>query len=106
LSAGRDEDWGALKLGDYWNLRRFVPPEKRPEVIRAARQPLPTGGRCYDVGEFRNWEQLELKYRQLAEELGHAGKIPAPGESNFSTGWSILTMSVIPAASARAIIFF
>jgi predicted O-methyltransferase YrrM len=83
LWAGRDEDWGALKLGDYWNLWRFVPPDKRQGVIRAARQPLPTGGRCFDVGEFRNWEQLELKYRQLAEELGHAGKVPAPGEIEF-----------------------
>jgi predicted O-methyltransferase YrrM len=83
LWARRDEDWGALKLGDYWDLWRFVRTKKRQEVIRAARQPLPTGGRCFDVGEFRNWEQLELKYRQLAEELGHAGKVPAPGEIEF-----------------------
>jgi predicted O-methyltransferase YrrM len=83
LSAGRDEDWSALKLAHYWNLWRFVPAEKRQQVIRAAKQPLPLGGRCFDIGEFRNWEQLELKYRQLAEELGHAGKIPSPGEIEF-----------------------
>jgi predicted O-methyltransferase YrrM len=39
--------------------------------------------RYFDVGEFRNWEQFEIKYRQLAVELGHAGKIPAPGEVDF-----------------------
>jgi predicted O-methyltransferase YrrM len=83
LSATRDEDWGALNVEHYWNLWRFVPAKKRREVLRAAKQPLPAAGRCFDIGEFRNWEQLELKYRQLAEELGHAGKIPAPGEIEF-----------------------
>src|SRR6476646_644521 len=39
--------------------------------------------RYFDVGEFRNWEQVEIKYRQLAEELGHPGKVPAPGEVDF-----------------------
>jgi predicted O-methyltransferase YrrM len=72
-----------LKLGHYWNFWRYVPAAKRRDVARAARQPLPAGGRCFDIGEFRNWEELELKYRQLAEELGHAGKIPAPGEIEF-----------------------
>src|SRR4051812_44267468 len=72
-----------LSLSHTWNLWRGVSAEKRKEVIRAARQQLPSGGRCFDVGEFRNWEQLEIKYRQLAEELGHAGKIPAPGEVEF-----------------------
>jgi hypothetical protein len=83
LSTVRDEDWSALNLEHYWNLWRLVPAEKRHEVRRAAKQPLPAEGRCFDIGEFRNWEQLELKYRQLAEELGHAGKIPAPGEIEF-----------------------
>ncbi|HEX4630423.1 MAG TPA: class I SAM-dependent methyltransferase [Chthoniobacterales bacterium] len=40
-------------------------------------------GRCFDIGEFQNWEQFEIKYRQLAEELGHRGKIPARGEVEF-----------------------
>ena len=43
----------------------------------------PPDPRYFDVGEFRNWEQFEIKYRQLAEELGHPGKIPAPGEVDF-----------------------
>ena len=43
----------------------------------------PANPRYFDVGEFKNWEQLEIKYRQLAEELGHPGKIPAPGEIDF-----------------------
>ena len=85
MSARRDEDWGALSLSlsDHWNLWRYVPAGKRREVVRAASQPLPAGGRCFDIGEFRNWEQLEMKYRQLAEELGHAGKIPAAEEIEF-----------------------
>ncbi len=43
----------------------------------------PANPRCFDIGEFKNWEQLEIKYRQLAEELGHPGKVPAPGEIDF-----------------------
>jgi predicted O-methyltransferase YrrM len=76
-----------LSLSQSWNLWRNAPAGRRFEAVRAAgraaEQPLPGTGRCFDVGEFRNWEQLELKYRQLAEELGHAGKIPAPGEIEF-----------------------
>jgi predicted O-methyltransferase YrrM len=72
-----------LKLEHYWNLWRFVPAGKRQDVIRAAKQPLPAAGRCFDIGEFRTWEDLELKYRQLAEELDRAGKVPAPGEIEF-----------------------
>ena len=40
-------------------------------------------GRCFDIGEFKSFEQFEIKYRQLAAELGHPGKIPAPGEIDF-----------------------
>jgi predicted O-methyltransferase YrrM len=40
-------------------------------------------GRCFDIGEFKSFEQFEIKYRQLAAELGHPGKIPAPGELDF-----------------------
>ena len=72
-----------LSLSHAWNLWRCVPAGKRREILRAAKQKLPTGGRCFDIGEFRNWEQFEIKYRQLAEELGHPGKIPAAGEVDF-----------------------
>ena len=51
------------------------------DLVRNA-VPIPAA-RYFDVGEFRNWEQFEIKYRQLAEELGHPGKIPAPGEVDF-----------------------
>jgi predicted O-methyltransferase YrrM len=54
------------------------------KVAEAVRQnPSPESARCLDVGEFQNWEQFEIKYRQLAEELGYPGKIPAPGEVDF-----------------------
>jgi predicted O-methyltransferase YrrM len=83
LSAARDEHWSTLNLEHYWNLWRFLPMAKRREALRAAKLPLPAGKHCFDIGEFRNWEELELKYRQLAQELGHAGKVPAPGEIEF-----------------------
>ncbi len=70
---------------DLWRYgpagRRFELARKVGEAVR--RNPLPENARHFDVGEFRNWEQLEIKYRQLAEELGHPGKIPAPGEVDF-----------------------
>jgi predicted O-methyltransferase YrrM len=77
-----------LSLSQSWNLWRNAPAGRRLEVLRAVRsaaaRPLPSGAaRYFDVGEFKNWEQFEIKYRQLAEELGHPGKIPAPGEVEF-----------------------
>ncbi|MEY2564550.1 MAG: hypothetical protein QOH88_2743 [Verrucomicrobiota bacterium] len=39
--------------------------------------------RYFDVGEFKSFEQFEIKYRELATELGCPGKIPAPGEMDF-----------------------
>ncbi len=76
-----------LSLSQSWNLWRNAPAGRRLEVVRAVRsagQPLlPGDARCFDVGEFKNWEQFEIKYRQLAEELAHPGKIPAPGEVEF-----------------------
>jgi hypothetical protein len=67
---------------------RNAPPGRRLEVLRKTREAVqgetaPPPARYFDVGEFRNWEQFEIKYRQLAEELGHSGKVPAPGEVDF-----------------------
>jgi hypothetical protein len=77
-----------LSLSQSVGLWRNAPPGRRFEVLRKAReavrrQPVPGSPRYFDVGEFRNWEQFEIKYRQLAEELGHGGKVPAPGEVDF-----------------------
>ena len=77
-----------LSLGQRWNLLRYGPAGRRLEFFRQIAKavhanPAPGNPRYFDVGEFRNWEQLEIKYRQLAEELGHPGKIPAPGEVEF-----------------------
>jgi predicted O-methyltransferase YrrM len=44
---------------------------------------MPAPARYFDIGEFKSFEQFEIKYRQLAEELGSPGKIPAPGEMDF-----------------------
>jgi predicted O-methyltransferase YrrM len=77
-----------LSLSHYLNLLRAAPRGRRLEVARRVRRSLqrtePAGAaRYFDVGEFRNWEQFEIKYRELAEELGHSGKVPAPGEVDF-----------------------
>jgi Methyltransferase domain len=77
-----------LSLADRWNLFRYGPSGRRFQFFRriadAVRTNAPPGNpRYFDVGEFKNWEQLEIKYRQLAEELGHPGKIPAPAEIDF-----------------------
>jgi predicted O-methyltransferase YrrM len=77
-----------LKLSRRFHLWRYAPRGRRLELLRKVRDAVRTGppsapARYFDVGEFRNWEQLEIKYRQLAEELGHAGKVPAPGEVDF-----------------------
>jgi predicted O-methyltransferase YrrM len=82
--------WLALNLlpSHYFNLLRYAPRGRRFEVlwkVRRAirREPPPVAPRYFDVGEFKSFEQFEIKYRQLAEELGHPGKIPAPGELDF-----------------------
>ena len=81
---------GGLKLsfGQAFDIWRSAPRGHRAEVLRKVRRSLPettlaSSARCFDVGEFKNWEQFENKYRQLAEELGYPGKIPAPGEIEF-----------------------
>src|SRR4051794_8997946 len=77
-----------LSLAQRWDIFRSAPLGRRFRSVRKIQDALrsnapPANPRYFDVGEFRNWEQLEIKYRQLAEELGHAGKIPAPGEVEF-----------------------
>jgi len=77
LSFGQAFDiWGSAPRGRRWEVLR--------RVRRALREiPVASSARYFDVGEFKNWEQFEIKYRQLAEELGYPGKIPAPGEVEF-----------------------
>jgi hypothetical protein len=77
-----------LTLSHSFGLWRNAPPGHGFEVLRKARkavqrEPGPGSPRSFDVGEFKSFEQFEIKYRQLAEELGCAGKIPAPGEMDF-----------------------
>jgi len=77
-----------LSLTHRLKLLRYGPSGRRFELNRkvadAVRQnPLPESTRYFDIGEFRNFEQFEIKYRQLAEELGCPGTIPAPGELDF-----------------------
>lgn len=77
-----------LSLGHAFGIWRSAPAGQRFEVLRKVRRSLREAaaispGRHFDIGEFKNWEQFEIKYRQLAEELGYPGKIPAPGEVDF-----------------------
>ena len=77
-----------LSFGQSFNIWRSAPRGRRSEVLRKVRRSLreiavASSARYFDVGEFKNWEQFEIKYRQLAEELGYPGKIPAPGEVEF-----------------------
>jgi predicted O-methyltransferase YrrM len=77
-----------LSLAQRLDILRYAPPGRRLAVTRKisdALQQIPPAPapRYFDVGEFRNWEEFETKYRQLAAELGHPGKVPAPGEVEF-----------------------
>lgn len=77
-----------LSLSRYLDLIRYGPRGRRFEfagkIHRLGQQAGPTAdGRCFDIGEFQSFEQFEIKYRQLAAELGYPGKIPAPGELDF-----------------------
>lgn len=77
-----------LSLSRYLDLIRHAPRGRRLELARKIRnlpeRDQPAGaGQCFDIGEFKSFEQFEIKYRQLAEELGRPGKIPAPGEMDF-----------------------
>ncbi len=75
-----------LTVSHYFNLWRHAPPGRRFDVVRKVRSAVrrsPAPLRYLDIGEFKSFEQFEIKYRQLAEELGVPGKIPAPGEVDF-----------------------
>jgi predicted O-methyltransferase YrrM len=77
-----------LSLSQYVDLIRHGPRGRRLEIARKVRylceQDQAAGAaRYFDVGEFKSFEQFEIKYRQLADELGHPGKIPAEGELDF-----------------------
>ena len=77
-----------LSLSRFLDLIRYAPPGRRLELARKIRSLAERGepagdARCFDIGEFKSFEQFEIKYRQLAEELGRPGKIPAPGEMDF-----------------------
>ena len=77
-----------MRFTDWFNLVRFAASGRRLEVLGKVRAALrhrgaPEDARYFDVGEFKSFEQFEIKYRQLAVELDHPGKIPAPGEMDF-----------------------
>ena len=69
-------------------MLRYAPGGRRFAIAGMIRRalannPRPATGRCFDIGEFGSFEQFEIKYRQLADELGCSGKIPPPGELDF-----------------------
>lgn len=75
-------------LSHYFRAFWYAPRGRGFEIAgktrRAVTRALPTAaGRSFDIGEFKSFEQFEIKYRQLAEELGYPGKIPAAGEMDF-----------------------
>ncbi|HYJ05429.1 MAG TPA: class I SAM-dependent methyltransferase [Chthoniobacterales bacterium] len=77
-----------LSASHYLDLMRYGPRGRRLELARKVRrlpeQEEPAGVRRYfDIGEFKSFEHFEVKYRRLAAELDHPGKIPAPGELDF-----------------------
>ena len=72
----------------YFDALRYAPPGRRLEVARKIQRaitspPASVAVSYFDIGEFKSFEQFETKYRTLAAELGHAGKIPPPGELDF-----------------------
>jgi predicted O-methyltransferase YrrM len=77
-----------LSVSQWFDLWHYAPSGRRGEFVRKVRDLIrnvsaPASARYFDVGEFKNFEQFEIKYRQLADELGRPGKIPAPGEVDF-----------------------
>lgn len=85
-----DGEVGRLKLSfsRYFDLLCHGPEGRRLELARKIRRlaeqdETAEPRRYFDIGEFKSFEQFEIKYRQLADELDRPGKIPAPGELDF-----------------------
>jgi predicted O-methyltransferase YrrM len=77
-----------LSFSQYLDLIRYGPRGRRFELAGKVRQlceqeEAAGTGRYFDIGEFKSFEQFEIKYRELADELDRPGKIPAPGELEF-----------------------
>jgi len=77
-----------LSLSRYCHAIRSAPAGRRFEAVRKLRRalanPLPNViGEYVDIGEFGSLDDFETKYRTLATVLGHAGRIPPPGELEF-----------------------
>jgi predicted O-methyltransferase YrrM len=77
-----------LPLTRYFDVLRFAPSGHGFEIAAIIKRaltnhPLPATGLCFDIGEFNSFDQFETKYRELATELGYAGKVPPPGELDF-----------------------
>jgi len=77
-----------FSFAQYFAAFRSAPSGRRLEAVRKmqtalASSPPDVAARYFDVGEFKSFEQFEIKYRLLAQELGQGGKIPAPGEMDF-----------------------
>jgi predicted O-methyltransferase YrrM len=77
-----------FSFATYFNAFRFAPRGRRLEsarkIQRARTSPPARDGAAYcDIGEFKSFEQFEIKYRTLAAELGYPGKVPPPGELDF-----------------------
>ena len=84
------EDRGAVKLSlaQRWDLFRCGPPGRRFDFVRKIEEVVrttnpPANPRYFDIGEFTNWEELEIKYGQLADELGRPEQILGAREIEF-----------------------
>jgi predicted O-methyltransferase YrrM len=85
-----NDAWRSLKFffATYFDTFRYAPRGRRLEVARKIQRAVsnsPSGvpGGYFDIGEFKSFEQFEIKYRTLAGELGRPGKIPPSGELDF-----------------------
>jgi cephalosporin hydroxylase len=72
----------------YFDALRYLPRGHRLSGARKIQRvvinpPASKTGGYFDIGEFKSFEQFEIKYRALAAELGYPGKIPPPGELDF-----------------------
>ncbi|MDP9004510.1 MAG: class I SAM-dependent methyltransferase, partial [Verrucomicrobiota bacterium] len=77
-----------FSFAQYFTAFRSAASGHRLEAVRKLHclppsLPPGTAARYFDVGEFKSFEQFEIKYRELAAELGCPEKIPAHGEMDF-----------------------